>query len=162
MWVPSRPTKSPQRAARACRHARQRRYQDDKFFYRWHARFGTYVLHKTTDENYQTRQEISVVSLEFSTEKENDRERVISQQCRRKWTGGTVCIIGSSGEASAEQTRSRHPWRPSRSERDGETDGSCIAWLCVGKRQSNPCIDWNLLYLQVPDETVLSLIIFFL
>jgi hypothetical protein len=33
---------------------------------------------------------------------------------------------------------------------------------CVGKRQSNPCIDRNLLYLQVPDETILSLIIYFI
>ena len=73
----------------------------------------------------------------------------------------------ASSEAQAKLPQSRpagrdmHGVLASRSERDGETDGSCIAWLCVGKRQSNPCIDWNLLYLQVPDETVLSLIIYF-
>ena len=127
---------------------------------------GTHVLARTCYikpliENYQTRQEISVVSLEFSTEKENDRERVISQLSRRRWTGGTVCLLGSSGEASAEQTRTpdRGMSSCSCSERDGETD----MHGCVGKRQSNPCIDRNLLYLQVPsDETILSLIIFFL
>jgi len=72
-----------------------------------------------------------------------------------------VCLLGSSGEASAEQTRtpSRGMASCSRSERDGETD----MHGCVGKRQTNPCIDRNLLYLQVPsDETILSLIIFFI
>ena len=71
-----------------------------------------------------------------------------------------MCLLGSSGEASAEQTRTpgRGMASCSRSESDGETD----MYGCVGKRQSNPCIDRNLLYLQVPsDETILSLILFF-
>ena len=84
------------------------------------------------------------------------------------------CLVGDGREeqcASSEapvklpQSRPGH-WTPgrgmascSRSERDGETD----MHGCVGKRQSNPCIDRNLLYLQVPsDETILSLIIFFI
>jgi len=71
-----------------------------------------------------------------------------------------VCLIGSSGEASAEaeQTRSRHGVVV------GVAAHACMHG-CVGKkkRQSNPCIDWNcLLYLQVQDETILSSIIFLL